>query len=53
MTNNKKYLNFIKNIDYYKSLLPKKYKSYFDVVSKLYVDRKIEKKVKCIRFHLN
>ena len=26
-----------------KSLLPKKYTSYFDIVTKLYLDRKIEK----------
>jgi len=39
-----KYTKFVRSIDYYKLLLPKKYKSYFDVVTKLYLDRKIEKK---------
>jgi len=38
-----KYTKFVSSIDYYKSVLPKKYRSYFDVVTSLYLDRKIEK----------
>jgi len=38
-----KYTKFVKSIDYYKPVLPKKYKNYFDVVTSLYLDRKIEK----------
>ena len=38
-----KYTKFVKSIDYYKSVLPKKYKNYFNIVTKLYLDRKIEK----------
>ena len=33
----------MKSIDYYKGILPYKYKQYWNVISKLYVDRKIEK----------
>ena len=40
---NKKFSNFIKSIDFYKTTLPKKYKNRFDEVASLYLDRKIEK----------
>ena len=40
---NNKFINFMKSIDYYKGILPDKYKNYWNVISKLYVDRKIEK----------
>ena len=43
MTNQKKFSNFIKDISYYKSVLPVKYKHYFDEISSLYLQRKIEK----------
>ena len=40
---NNKFINFMKSIDYYKGILPDKYKNYWNVISKLYTDRKIEK----------
>jgi len=40
---NNKFINFMKSIDYFKSILPDKYKNYWNVISKLYTDRKIEK----------
>ena len=43
MTNQKTFSNFIKEISYYKSVLPVKYKHYFDEISSLYLQRKIEK----------
>ena len=43
MTNQKKFSNFIKEISYYKTALPTKYKHYFDEISTLYLERKIEK----------
>jgi hypothetical protein len=32
------------DLSYFKSVIPEKFKKYFDVVSSLYIERKIEKK---------
>jgi len=44
---NKKYLakftKFVRSVDYYKYLIPQKYKRYKNVVTSLYLDKKIEK----------
>ena len=38
-----KFKRFINDISYYKSIIQPKYKQYFDVITSLYVNRKIEK----------
>ena len=38
-----KFIKFVKSIDYYKNILPNKYKPYYDIVTNLYIERKIEK----------
>ena len=40
---NNKFENKMKKFSFYQSLLPKKYEKYYDVISKLYVERHIEK----------
>ena len=39
-----KFKRFINDISIYKSTIPEKYKKYFDVISSLYLERKIEKR---------
>ena len=39
-----KFRKFINDISMYKPAIPEKYKKYFDVVTSLYLNRKIEKK---------
>jgi Zn finger protein HypA/HybF involved in hydrogenase expression len=41
---NKKFSNFINTLSYYKSLIPKKYISYYDDITSLYTKRIIESK---------
>ena len=43
MSNNK-FRRFINDISYYKSTISPKYKEYYDVITSLYLERKIEKK---------
>ena len=43
---NKKISQFLHNINYYKNVIPKKYLPYFDEITSLYTQRKIEKKAK-------
>ena len=38
-----KFTKFVKSINYYKNILPNKYKPYYDIVTNLYIERKIEK----------
>ena len=40
---NKKISQFLHNINYYKNVIPKKYLPYFDEITSLYTQRKIEK----------
>ena len=39
-----KFKRFMNDVSYYKSLIQPKYKEYFDVITSLYLDRKIEKR---------
>ena len=39
-----KFSKFMDDLSYFKSVIPEKYKQYFDVISSLYISRKIEKK---------
>ena len=39
-----KFTRFMDDLSYFKSVIPEKFKKYFDVVSSLYIERKIEKK---------
>ena len=43
MTNKNKFSKFIHSLTYYRSVIPKKNLKYFDVISTLYQERKIEK----------
>jgi hypothetical protein len=40
----KKFEKVMDDLSYYKSVIPEKYKQYFDVISSLYISRKIEKR---------
>ena len=45
----KKFQNIMDDLSYYKSVIPDKYKHYFDVISSLYISRKIEKRTEVER----
>ena len=44
-----KFTRFMDDLSYYKSIINAKYKDYFDVISSLYIARKIEKKTEVTR----
>ena len=45
----KKFQNIMDDLSYYKTVIPEKYKQYFDVISSLYISRKIEKRTEVER----
>jgi hypothetical protein len=45
----KKFQNVMDDLSYYKTVIPEKYKQYFDVISSLYISRKIEKRTEVER----
>ena len=45
----KKFEKVMDDLSYYKSVIPPKYKDYFDVISSLYISRKIEKRTEVER----
>jgi hypothetical protein len=45
----KKFEKVMDDLSYYKTVIPPKYKDYFDVISSLYIARKIEKKTEVTR----
>ena len=44
-----KFTKFMDDQSYYKTVIPEKYKHYFDVISSLYISRKIEKRTEVER----